>query len=159
MPEVVEVRGLAELERALQTLPEKLERNVMRGALRAGGKVFLLEARRRVPVRTGELRKSLRISVRKVRGMLTAFIKAGNKKAWYPHLVEFGTAAHLIKPRNRKSLLLGIFLREIVEHPGAQMHPFMRPAFDNGVQGAIAAFAAYVHKRLTKQGIEIPSEG
>lgn len=148
------IEGLAALERALEQLPDKIERNIVRGALRAGSKVFLTEARRRVPKKTGKLAKSLRISVRKVRGGLVATTKAGNKEAFYAHMVEYGTAAHLIKPINGKALLLAGANFEKVRHPGAAAHPFMRPAFDLGARNAVLAYAAYMRKRLTKAGVE-----
>jgi len=154
------VEGMAALEKVLDQLPEKLQRNVIRGGLRAGGKVFVSEARRRASVKTGELRNSIRISsIRKTRtGGLLALIKAGNKKAWYPHLVEFGTRAHMVKPVNAKALAIAGQAVEKVRHPGAGAHPFMRPAFDIGARGAITAYAAYIRRRLTKAGIETLTE-
>lgn len=158
MSELLHVGGLAALERAMGELPLKLERNVVRGALRAGSKVFLQEARRRVPVKTGALRKSIRISVRRIKGQLVATTKAGNQQAFYAHMVEFGTGAHVIKASKAKALDVGGHPVRSVRHPGAHAQPFMRPAFDLGARGAVDAYAAYIRKRLTKAGIEVPSE-
>jgi HK97 gp10 family phage protein len=152
-------RGLADLERTLDELPVKIERNIVRGALRAGGQVFQAEAQRRVPVRSGRLRDSIRVSVRIRRGLPMATIRAGGRgkgSAWYAHLVEFGTAQHFIKPRDRKSLLIAGLLREVVDHPGAKKSPFMRPALDAAAAPAVRAFATYAARRLTKTGINTP---
>jgi HK97 gp10 family phage protein len=154
----ITVEGLAALEQALTQLPEKIERNVIRGALRAGSKVFLQEARRRVPIKTGALRKSIRISVRRTRSGLVAYTKAGDKEAFYAQLVEFGTTAHFIKPSKAKALDVGGSLREIVRHPGSGPKPYMRPAFDIGARPAVLAYAAYIRRRLTKQGLNTLSE-
>jgi HK97 gp10 family phage protein len=155
---VEDIKGLRELQQALDQLPEKLERNIMRGAMRAGAKVFLDEAKQHVPVASGDLRDSLRISTSVKGGVVKAAVKAGNAKAWYARLVEFGTAAHFIKPKNRKSLFLAGLFREVVNHPGAQKKPFMRVALDAGWVAAANAVADYIRKRLTKQGINTPSE-
>lgn len=53
------VHGMAELGKALEQLPIKLERNVMRGAMRAGAKVQLAKAEQEVPVEADGDRKSV----------------------------------------------------------------------------------------------------
>lgn len=149
----VEIKGLADLHRALQELPAKVEANVLRGGLRAAGKVIQEEAMARVPVASGDLRDSIRVSARlqKKRGKVEATVKAGSKKAWYAHLVEFGTAAHFIKPKNRKSLFFAWLAKEVVNHPGAKRKPYMRPAFDGKAQSALQAMADYIRARLPKE--------
>jgi HK97 gp10 family phage protein len=149
----VEIKGLAELHQTLQQLPATIERNVLRGALRAGGKVIEAEARSLVPVASGDVRDSIRVSmrVRSKAGWVNAQVKAGNKKAWYARLVEFGTARHWIRPKNRKSLFIAGLFKEAVDHPGAKPKPFMRPAFDNKARAAIDAMADYIRARLPKE--------
>lgn len=153
MASSVEIRGLAELHKTLQELPAKIERNVLRGGLRAGAKVMEAAAKERVPVKHGDLRASIRVSMRtsSKAGTVRAQVKAGNKKAWYAHLVEFGTARHWIKPKNRKSLFIAGLMKEVVDHPGAKQKPFMRPAFDGKWRAAIDAMAAYIRARLPKE--------
>ncbi len=164
MSDVAFVTGLAALQTALDTLPVKIEKNILRGAMRAGAKVQLAEARRAVPVETsgphpGALRASLRITTSARNGVVKASVKAGGKKAFWAAFVEFGTAAHLIKPKNGGSLLLGGNNVESVRHPGAKKHPFMRPALDNTFRPAVDAAADYIRRRLTKEGIETPEPG
>lgn len=164
------VQGLAELQRTLDALPAKLEANLLRGALRAGAKVLADEAKRRVPVLHGDLKKSIRVSVRINRrlGRVEAVIKAGSgKKAlatylsggrqmvrsatpWYARLVEKGTRPHSIKPRKARALALQGKGRtvEAVDHPGARPKPFMAPAFDAKATAAINAFADYLRRRV-----------
>lgn len=150
----LQVKGLAELHKVLQSLPEELEKKVLRNALRAGANEFKKAAKAQVPVKSGALRKSIRVktSARKGRWRLKATVVAGNAEAYYAHMVEFGTAAHMIKPAKAKSLFFLGQAREAVEHPGAQAQPFMRPAFDSGSEAAINAFADSVRKRLGKEG-------
>lgn len=150
----IQVKGLAELHKVLQNLPEDLEKKVLRNALRAGANEFKKAAQAQVPVKSGALRKSIRVktSARKGRYRLKALVIAGNAEAYYAHMVEFGTAAHMIKPAKGKALAFLGLAREAVEHPGAQAQPFMRPAFDSGSDAAIDAFAASVRNRLSKEG-------
>ena len=155
------VTGLAQLGAALDQLPVKLERNILRGALRAGANVSLEAARRNCPVEAGgehpaALRDSLRISTSIRGGVVKATVKAGGRSAFWAAWVEFGTAAHLIKPRNKKSLFFALVNEEVVHHPGAKKRPFMRPALDNTARAAVDACAAYIRRRLTKEGLDTP---
>lgn len=73
------------------------------------------------------------------------------KRGWIAHFLEFGTAAHWIRPRKAKALRLadGSLVRR-VHHPGTAARPFMRPAFDESVGGAQTAAG-----NKTKQLLEI----
>ena len=145
------VSGLFELDKLLKELPAKVERNILRGAMRAGAKVFADRAKELVPVKSGQLRDSIKVSTRSKRGRVSATVSAGGKKAFYAHMVEFGTARHFIKPRTRKSLFFAGLAREVVDHPGSTPKPFMRPALDGGQVEAVNAAADYIRKRLAKQ--------
>jgi len=151
MTDAVKITGLKELHAALQSLPAKIEQNVLRGALRAAAREIEAEAERIAPVASGALRDSIRVSVRAKRGEVTATIKAGDRKAWYAKLVEYGTARHYIKPKNRKSLFFAGLAREVVDHPGARRKPFMRPALDAKQQAAIDRMADYMRTRIPKE--------
>ena len=146
-----EIGGLAELDRMLKELPAKIEANILRGALRASQKPILEEARAHINNRTGKLSKSLRIKTRSRKGKVSATLVAGSKDAYYAHMVEFGTAQHLIKPKTAKSLFFAGLFGTVVEHPGAGPVPFMRPAFDNKSAEALDAFREYVATRLPKE--------
>lgn len=175
---MTEVKGLRELQAALDQLPNKLQNNVMRGALRAGAKIIVAEAKRLAPVgppsgegariyggREGLLRDSIRAKSpenegTKIVGGVTAGGKfAGTKKksagdAFYAGFVEFGTAAHVIRAKPGSLLALGV---SKVNHPGAKKHPFLRPAFDSKATAAVEAMREYIRKRLaTKYGIDVP---
>lgn len=150
----INVTGLRELQAFLDQLPAKMEANVIRSALRAGANVILEEAKQNVPVGDGDLRKSIRVSTKSKRGLVTASIKAGNKKAWYWKFVEYGTAAHKIAGRKGGILSFGGFFGRSVSHPGAQAKPFMRPALDTKSNEAIAAVGEAIKKRLSKQGLD-----
>lgn len=167
--ESIHVQGLAELQRTLDTLPAKLEANLVRAALRAGAKVIADEAKRRAPVQQGDLRASIRASVRINRraGRVEATIKAGRGKPalatymaggklmarkvdpWYARLVEQGTKPHRIAARGAKALAIkGGRVVETVAHPGARPKPFMAPALQAKARAALDAFADTLRRRI-----------
>ena len=144
----IHVQGLAELNQALQGLSARIEQNILRGSLRAGQKEILEAAKSRVPVASGALRASLKIKTSSKRGVVSARLVAGSKTAYYARMVEFGTAQHFIKPKRARSLFFAGLAREVVDHPGAAAHPFMRPAFDEAQGKALESMRAYIARRL-----------
>ena len=166
----VEIKGLAELDKLLKELPVKIERNVIRGALRAGQKQMQDAAKARLrqngSIKTGALERSIRIRFKRKSeryGWVRSYLIAGNKEAWYSHLIEYGTGSfysgqgnskkqpYEIKPKNRKSLFFAGIARKLIIHPGIQPKPFMRPAWDATNQQSIDSIAEYIRTRLPKE--------
>jgi HK97 gp10 family phage protein len=171
MASEVNISGLKELNDVLKTLPVKLEKNIMRGAIRAGLNEIRAEAKQQLTsgghVKTGALQRSVKISfARKSEkyGWVRGHVKAGDKKAWYAHLIEFGTGSfyagkgskskrkpYEIKPKGKKSLFFAGLMKELVVHPGIRPSPFMRTAFDSKSAASVKAFADYMTKRIPKE--------
>lgn len=57
-------------------------------------------ARQECPVNTGALRRSIRIKIERLEK--AAKVIVGNKKAWYPHIVLFGTVERFTRGRGLK---------------------------------------------------------
>lgn len=151
----VHITGLKELQALLDTLPAKLEANVMRGALRAGMKPVQADAKAHAAHASGLLRDGLKIKTRSKGGRVYAVLRTTGKHSFLANWVEYGTAAHTITAKNRKGLSFGGLFFQSVDHPGAKPHPFMRPALDARAQDAVVAAAEYMKKRLaTKQGLD-----
>jgi HK97 gp10 family phage protein len=151
MSEVV-VKGLDDLKALLDTVTPKIQRNIMRSALRAGAKVIAAEAKSIAPRgATGSLQKSISVSTRAAGGKITANARATDPVA---HLVEYGTKAHLIRARNGFLTIGGYGFGKVVEHPGAKPRPFMRPALDARAQDAVVAAGEQLKARLTKEGLD-----
>lgn len=174
MSDEIRVKGLEQLNDFLQQLPANVEKNVLRGALRAGAQVVQAEVKQLVPVSPpntenarlyggyeGALRDSVRVGVIARAGRVIASVKAGGKSknskadAFYAMWVEFGTAAHNIVAKSKRGLFFaGGFARHVM-HPGAKPKPFMRPALQMAAQRAVVAAAEYMKKRLaTKHGLD-----
>lgn len=154
MSDPVHVRGLADLQKFLDQLPAKMEQNVIRGALRAGAKDAILPAAKAgVHNVSGDLSKSLRVSVRARRGTVTAAVKTD---LFYAKFVEYGTKRHWITSRDGKALSIGgLFFVKAVEHPGARPGAFLRPALDTQATAAVLRAGEYIKQRLaTKHGLD-----
>ena len=179
------VSGLKELDELLKTLPAKIEGNIMRGAMRAGQNVLATAAQENLSanghVKSGALQRSIKVRFKKksenLYGWMRAHLIAGDKTAYYAHMVEFGTAAHYIAVREEmrpgrntrrgekkygmstinKMVKLGSlkisgrFVGGSVAHPGSRPVPFMRNALDSHSGQAIEAFADYIRKRLPRE--------
>lgn len=174
MSETVTIKGLSELQKFLDELPAKMERNVVRGGLRAGAKVVMDGAQSLAPVgepsatvarryggRSGALRDSIRIKTGARGGKVTASVVVGGKGKWgadvfYARFVEYGTRPHWITSRKNGALSIGgIAFAKAVHHPGARPQPFMRPALDTYSGAAVIAAAEYMRNRLaTKHGLD-----
>jgi HK97 gp10 family phage protein len=149
------VKGGAELNRFLQELPVKLEKNILRGALRAGANVVAPEVARNAPKATGELAMGVKVSTNSRAGRVMAKIKLTGKHAFLGRWFEFtGVKVHAIKAKAGGFLFFGGLFVKSALHPGFAARPFMRPALDAQAQPATATIAAYIKSRLTKQGLD-----
>ena len=128
------MKGLSEMQRSLESLPDKLQERAMQNASAAGARVIRKEARRIVPVGRGpnHLRDDIVVSrtfkkrgrKQKLKG--TVFLGIKDDGRFYAHLVEFGSS--------RQSA-----------------QPFMRPAFDNAFQPALQKMADKLAAEIAKQ--------
>ena len=161
------IEGLSELQKALTELPQKIEANIMRGALTAAMRKMQAIAKEKVPTDNGDLKKSIKVRAdRKAlrrRGQVKVSLSAGDKTAFYAHMIEYGTATYYtgngrtvgksyeITPKVAGSLFFGGIFRDSITHPGIKPQPFMRPALDQGQSDALATVRDYVAKRLAKE--------
>lgn len=171
MDDTVNIKGLKDLGTFLQQLPLKLEKNILRSALRAGARVIADEAKRNVPVKNGKLKASIRTGSNISKGNVEAYARAGgkssgkgkDKSAFYAQFVEYGTAAHIIKAGKTKPVLIftardGKKIETTqVSHPGAVAKPFLRPALDSKGKQAVEAVNKRIRDRLTDEGINVPA--
>lgn len=141
--------GIDQLLKNLRQINAELAKRAPSAAVRAGSRIIINEARIRTPIKTGSLKKSIGLRIRKYSrsNTLTGIIgprsipyatPSGKKNpAFYGHLVEFGTAPHDLTS-NKKFIA-----RKGAHHPGAQARPYLRPAWD---AAAPAARSAVINK-------------
>ena len=145
------VKGLSDLQKFLDTLPVKMERNVLRGAMRAGANVVKPVAQAKINSRSGELARSLKVRSSARGGKVTAMVYT---RVFYAKFVEYGTKAHRIEA-GEGALAVGTGFAPSVEHPGSDPHPFMRPALDTQAGAAVVAAGEYIKRRLaSKHGLD-----
>jgi len=125
------------LVKVLRTLPEKLEKSVVAGAVRAGAAVVRDEVRNRVHKDTLELRKAIGVKKRrtkKTKVRYSVFIKkveldngkVSKNTKQYAYYLEYGT-----KNMSKK--------------------PFLRPSLDSVGQKPVTAAREYIKKTLPKK--------
>jgi len=113
----VRVSGEEVVARRLRDLPNKLVRKYVRAAYSRGATILAKDAKRRVPVKTGDLKRSITRKIRVNQKKHYALVGADYSIAPHQHLVEFGSAE-----RQRSS----------GGSTGASPpRPFLRPALEN----------------------------
>lgn len=119
------------LLKTLKIFPERVQKNIMTGAVRAATKPIIDDARKNVTVDTGNLKKSIGVVKRKSSDKSIIWFtvsprKGGKNNGFYGHMIEFGTSKMAAQP-------------------------FMRPAFENQDQQSIEAAKEYMKKRIPKE--------
>lgn len=155
------VEGLSEILRALDALPERLERTVVRAGLRDAIKTIAADLGSRVVAitRTGALAKSLRIRTRKKQGQPHVMLQLGDKVAFYAHMVERGTRPHEIRPAGARSLFFAGRARTLVNHPGAPGRFVVKAAYEAKAEESVEAFRRYVIARVGREWNALARKG
>jgi len=126
----VEVKGVDELIKKLQSLPEKIQKNVVTGSIRAAASMLVKEARLRAPKETGDLAKSIGIKKKRPKDRNIVFFTVAprykKKHGALGHLLEFGTSK-------------------------TPAHPFMRPALEAKATHAINVSKDYMKRRIDRE--------
>lgn len=150
MAQEIEVKGLRELQRALLELPKKLDRIVLNSALMSGARLIVADAKLRVPVRTGELRRNIRARTVKPEGRHTATVIVGVRKL---------TKKQLFKLRKKKSRANASdpYYWRFVEMGTSKMsaRPFLRPAFESKKVAAVDVFKTALFARIEKEAAKL----
>jgi len=169
------VKGRSEVKRYLAQLPEEIERKLLRGAARAGGKVIMDEIAEETP--SDDVRDNLRMRSQAGDGRIV--VKIDVKPGWARSVaiwLEYGTDPHFITvddsqrqgmTANRINklgkagtlVIAGKPVGATVHHPGARPHPTFRPALDRKEAEAVAAAQSYINSRVTRSGIVGTAEG
>lgn len=156
MPDFIGIRleGLDATRARLALFPDRLRKNILRGAIRAGAGVFRSGIRSRVPVKSGRLRRDVRISARSfpdghVQATVSVGTGKGERRAFYSAALEGGAKAHEIAPLNRRALYFnGQFVSVVRRHPGVRARGFVATAARSEYPAAVNAFDLYVRTRI-----------
>lgn len=176
------LKGGNGLQAFLASLPANLERNVLRGALKAGADEIAEGARE--GCRSAEVREAIQTTSRLEKGLVTAKVQTKGEGAYLAPWLEYGTDPHFISVDeayrggrtvgrinrleraattegrdgpSRTLIINGKPVGSTVHHPGAKPYPFMRPAVATREAAAIAAVGEHIRAKLTKTGLSSPS--
>lgn len=160
----VKVENLSQLQHKLRGLPDTVHEAAAE-EIQATGIKIRDNARRRVPVDTGELRANIKKRSRD-RG-LDAWVglahAGGRGRHFYARFIEFGTRQHVIEPRREEVLYSGARsglggrqssgfgpVSGDVVHPGTPARPFLQPAIEEERRGFPERLARTVSLELKK---------
>jgi len=149
---------------ALDKLPEQFRKSAEKAVLRAGGKPILKAAKLKVPVDSGNLKKSLGVSVH------------ANKSGWMSARVgpRKGFTSSNLTGRKRERAAKGqrktwqerklADAQEISWYvetgtPHSAAKPFIRPAIDSAQDEVIEAMAEGLDKHLTRVAARLAKKG
>src|SRR4249920_2831547 len=97
----VKINGLAELQQRLDQVAPKIEKNILRGGLRAGMNVIKPEAQRNIRSVSGILAKGLRVGTGGRGSQTFSYLRARGKHAFIAKWLEFGAKAHFISNQQK----------------------------------------------------------
>ena len=125
----VDVNDLNEFSVKILKLSQEAEENVKKVVKKSAFKIqkeAMSNLTKNKSVATGHLRRAVSTDIKS----LEATVHTSNVK--YAIMVEKGTKAHLIKPKNKKMLYWkgASHPVRIVRHPGSRAKPFLEPAFE-----------------------------
>ena len=140
----------------LAKLPAEVQRKMLAPAMKDAAAPMLARAKELCPVRTGRLRDSLHLSVRKTKFGVNAFIEIGpghfRGKTFYGPMVEFGHKMGPHKDHRGVADEVSRAVRHVAKTVASR--PFLRPAFDGGKDAsakiAQERIAAAIAQELTK---------
>jgi hypothetical protein len=137
-----DIEGMDALNKRMAALGEHKQ---MLGKL---GLLAVSYAKETVPRKTGNLGRTIRLG--QVTDTEVQILAGGQGGVGYAQVVEFGSKAHIIRPKNRKALRWGanarlsgtpksgsaVIFATYVNHPGTQPKPYLIPAAQKAVSEA-----------------------
>lgn len=162
---LTKVRNAKEIARILGFVPQRLIDSKLRAIVEDAARPIVKAAKANlVGVDTGALRDSIGSIVRvtPARSRVAAYIgprkgpeynlvnastgKRVRVPVKYAHLVEFGTAPHIVVKRGFRRD--GTYFERRAEHPGTAARPFLRPAFEGSKSSVADALGNAIGKAI-----------
>lgn len=160
----LKVEGYAEAKRILDELPNAVQKRMLAAALRGSSKPMLQSARSKVPVRTGKLKKQLRIVRFKDRNALKSEVdvavkpvfertkKKGAINEYYGKFIHEGTADPRISKKGKMLVFEDaqgkkVFTRSV---KGIKSTPFLEQAYTENSERTVVLFGDELAKAVEK---------
>lgn len=153
----VEIHGLQQLGRALNSIPAVFSTRIMREALHAAGEVIKVAAEATAPVRTGALKADIITKVHVGNDLSNNYVLIG--PGYERGLLKVRGIKRdrhgKVQPIVRTTDSPGVYGKFVetghkLEFGSSEVppHPWLRPAFEASKQAAVEVFIAYVRAGL-----------
>lgn len=153
----VTAKGMDELLKNLSILPAKIQRNVLRGAVRKAATVLLKEARTRVPVDENILKRSLAVVQHKRNpnepNIIAFSIGPNSRKIHKLQAMHYIVKKWMISKKTGHRYSTHYNYGGHIELGNSKMpaQPYLRPAFESKGDESIEVVKDYMRKRLDKE--------
>jgi HK97 gp10 family phage protein len=158
MAELQHVQGLRELQAALKELPQRIAKNVLRGAVSAGAAVIRKEAQLKAPVYTGPVAAGHPPPGTLKRSIVQKQIQELSSLFSQVFFVTVRYGKKYQKQGKKGALTQDAYYAAMVEWGTSKMpaKPYMRPAFESKKEAATAAIKEYLEKRIPLEAAKLP---
>jgi len=158
MAEIQTVVGLKELQAALKELPDRIAKNVLRGAVNAGASIIKKDAVARAPVFTGPVSAGHPPPGTLKRAIVQKQIKELSSQTKQTFYVTVRRGKQYRNQGKKGNLSQDAWYAKFVEFGTSKMpaRPFLRPAFEAKKNEAIEAIKAYLTKRIEEEAAKLP---
>ena len=154
-----EIEGLKRLEKALKLLGNKASKKVLKGALRDASKPIVKNLRKRIPKRSGELRKSVGVHVDRYGNLQIGYRSSKRYRGFVGRFLEEGTKSHSIgvskfrKKRGGKAISTPYGFKNSVIVRGIKATPMLAPAMELKHKESIEVFKKRLNERVILETI------
>lgn len=158
MAEVQSVAGLKELQQALKELPDRISKNVLRGAVAAGAAIIRKEAIARAPVYTGSVAEGHPPPGTLKRSIYQKQILEYSNLTQQMFYVGVRHGKKYQKQGKKRNLSQDAYYAKWVEFGTSKMpaHPYLRPAFEAKKNDAVQSIKDYLAKRIPEEAAKLP---
>ena len=154
------IKGLKRLEKALELLGDRTTKKVLKGALRDASKPIVKEVKRKLPKKTGRLRKTVGVQVDRYGRLKIGYRKTKKHFGFIGELLEKGTKSHVItvkkkdRRRGRRAITTPFGAKDNVRVKGIKATPTLQPAMESRYRQGILVFKKRVNERIIIESIK-----
>lgn len=158
MADLAHISGLSELEAALRELPDRIGKNVLRGAVSAGAAEIRVEAKNKAPVYTGDVSKGHPPPGTLKRAIYQKQIRELSNDQTQVFFVGVRQGKKYQKQGKKGNLSMDAFYWRWVELGSSARAaiPFLRPAFEAKKMAAVEAIKTYMANRIPAEVAKLP---
>lgn len=153
-----QILGLKELNEALKLLPDRIAKNVLRGAVSSGAAVIRKEAKAKAPVYTGPLSAGHPPPGTLKKAVYQKQIREYSTLVKQTFFVGVRNGPKVNRKTKEKDFSADAFYWRWVEFGTSRMsaRPFLRPAFEATKLQAVDAIKDYLTERIPREVDKLP---